>query len=186
MVLNNLIHTGSYSASSRHHYSIAAYFYLHLRRNLPYSSFSPPRRIAPAESIHQAGEFQLVRDAEQRPLPAQDLLLCSDCADRACCESSFSSEVRATGDSLRWRGVARRLRVRWSQLGGYAEGDALRIWNDRLSFIRVSALLRVVIHGCGYVVVSLPGADRAVGVCGRTIERSVDHRVRTTRHRAAV
>jgi hypothetical protein len=72
MVLNNLIHTDSYSASSRHHYSIAAYFYLHLRRNLPYASFSPPRRIAPAESIHQAGEFQQVRDAEQRPLPAQD------------------------------------------------------------------------------------------------------------------
>jgi len=43
-----------------------------MRHNLPYAPLSPPRRIAPAEPIHQAGEFQQVRDPEQRPLPAQN------------------------------------------------------------------------------------------------------------------
>src|ERR1035437_10536079 len=62
----------------------------------------------------------------------------------------------------------------------------LGIRNGRLSFRRVCALIRVAIYGRGYVVVSLAGDDRIVGVRGRSIQRSGDHRVRATRHAAAV
>ncbi len=58
--------------------------------------------------------------------------------------------------------------------------------DNRRSLIRVSALLRAGIHGRGYVVVSVAGDDRVVGVSGRTHGRRVDHRVRTARDGAAV
>jgi hypothetical protein len=42
----------------------AAYLPLHMRRNLPYRSFSSPRQIASFEAIHQAREFQQVNYAK--------------------------------------------------------------------------------------------------------------------------
>src|SRR5271169_2359851 len=62
----------------------------------------------------------------------------------------------------------------------------LRSRNHRLSLIRISTLIRIAIHGRGYVEVAVAGDNCAVGVCGRAFERSVDHRVRTTRRGAAV
>jgi hypothetical protein len=50
----------------------AAYLCLHMRRNLLYAPYSPPRRISPAQAVDQVGEFEQVSYAEQRPLPAQD------------------------------------------------------------------------------------------------------------------
>lgn len=63
---------------------------------------------------------------------------------------------------------------------------ALRIRYHGLRLIRVSAYIRIAIHGCGYVIVGLAGDYRVVGVCGRTIERSVDQCVGAARHIAAV
>ena len=51
---------------------VAAYLSLHMRRNLPYTSFAPLRQIASAESINQMSQFQQVHNAEQRPLFTQD------------------------------------------------------------------------------------------------------------------
>src|ERR1035437_10592627 len=64
--------------------------------------------------------------------------------------------------------------------------STLRSRNHGLRLARVATLIRVAIYRRGYVVVSLAGGDRAVGVCGGAVERGVDHRVRTTRYRAAV
>ena len=63
---------------------------------------------------------------------------------------------------------------------------SLRTRNDGLGLIRVSALLRLAVYGCGDVVVSLAGDDRVVGVGGGAVERNVDHRVGSTRYLAAI
>lgn len=42
----------------------AAYLYLHMRRNLPYTSFSPLRQPGSSEPIYQASEVEQVHYAE--------------------------------------------------------------------------------------------------------------------------
>src|ERR1035441_4970136 len=95
--------------------------------------------------------------------------------------------------------VARKCNIRNSRQGGSRQSPPAHpgcLWtmpratlgtrNDRCCLIRVSALLGRTIYGRGYVVVGLAGDDRAVGVCGRAVERGVDHCVRAPRYGAAV
>ena len=70
-MLTCLIFVNILLVSSRSPHFYAAYLCLHMRRNLLYAPYSPPRRISPAQAVDQVGEFEQVSYAEQRPLPAQ-------------------------------------------------------------------------------------------------------------------